>query len=48
MMLKDALATGHAAACARMGANARAMFEAEYSQAMAMGRWRAVLAVVTR
>ena len=29
--------------CQRMGANARAMFEAEYSQAMAIGKWRAVL-----
>ena len=35
-----------AAACARMGANARAMFEAEYSQAIAMGKWRGVLAEV--
>ena len=34
-----------ATACARMGANARAMFEAEFTQAMAMAmeRWRAVL-----
>jgi colanic acid biosynthesis glycosyl transferase WcaI len=32
-----------AAACAPMGANARAMFEAEYSQAIAVGKWRAVL-----
>jgi colanic acid biosynthesis glycosyl transferase WcaI len=32
-----------AAACACMGANARAMFEAEYSQAIAIGKWRAVL-----
>ena len=32
-----------APACARMGANARAMFEAEYSQAIAMGKWRGVL-----
>jgi len=31
------------AACQRMGANARAMFEAEYSQAIAIGKWRAVL-----
>ena len=29
-----------------MGANARVMFEGEYSQAMAMERWRAVLKVV--
>ena len=35
-----------AAACARMGANARAMFDAEYSQAMAVGKWRGVLAEV--
>ena len=34
---------GHAPACARMGANARAMFEAEFTQAMAMGKWRGVL-----
>ena len=32
-----------APACARMGANARAMFEAEFTQAMAMGKWRGVL-----
>ena len=30
-------------ACTRMGANARAMFEAEYSQAIAIGKWRDVL-----
>ena len=35
-----------AVACTRMGANARAMFEAEYSQAIAIGKWRAVLAEV--
>ena len=35
-----------APACARMGANARAMFEEEYSQAIAMGKWRRVLAEV--
>ena len=33
-------------ACSRMSANARAMFEAEYSQAIAMRKWRAVLAEV--
>ena len=32
-----------AAACARMGSNARELFEAEYSQAIAMGKWRGVL-----
>ena len=35
-----------APACARMGANARAMFEAEFTQAIAMGKWRGVLAEV--
>lgn len=30
-------------ACARMGSNARTMFEAKYSQAIAIGRWRVVL-----
>ncbi len=43
MMLRNGLATGHAEARARMGANARAMFDAEYSQAIALGEWRAVL-----
>ena len=37
---------GDAPACVRMGANARAMFEAEFTQAIAMGKWRAVLKVV--
>ena len=32
--------------CVRMGANARAMFEAEFAQAIAIGKWRAVLAEV--
>ena len=32
--------------CTRLGANARAMFEAEYSQAIAIGKWRGVLAEV--
>ena len=32
-----------APACVRMGANARAMFEAEFTQAIAMGKWRGVL-----
>ena len=32
--------------CTRMGANARAMFEVEYSQAIAIGKWRGVLAEV--
>ena len=31
------------AACARMGANARAMFEAEFTREIAMGKWRGVL-----
>ena len=31
------------AACARMGVNARGMFEGEFSQVIAMGKWRAVL-----
>ena len=35
-----------APACARMGAHARAMFEAEFTQAIAMGKWRGVLAEV--
>ena len=43
MMLKDGLATSHAAACARIGANALATFNAEYSQGIALGEWRAVL-----
>ena len=30
-------------ACARMGANARAMFESEFTQAIAIEKWRAVL-----
>ena len=33
----------HAPACVRMGANARALFEAEFMQAIAMGKWRGVL-----
>ena len=37
-----------APACARMGANARVMFEAEFTQAIAMGKWRAVLEEVRR
>ena len=37
-----------AAACARMGANARALFEAEFTQAITMGKWRAVLEEVRR
>ena len=35
-----------AAACVRMGVNARAMFEAEFTREMAMSRWRGVLAEV--
>ncbi len=38
--------SGDRDACARMGTNARAMFGAEFSREMAMGRWRAVLAEV--
>ena len=34
--------------CRRLGGNARAMFEAEYSQAIAIGKWRGVLAEVKR
>ena len=34
--------------CQRMGAKARAMFEAEYSQAMAIGKWRGVLGEIKR
>jgi glycosyltransferase involved in cell wall biosynthesis len=30
-------------ACARMGVAARAMFEAEFTQAIAIGKWRGVL-----
>ena len=32
-----------AAACSQMGANARAMFESEFTQAIAIEKWRAVL-----
>lgn len=32
-----------APACARMGASARGMFENEFTQAIAIGRWRGVL-----
>ena len=32
-----------AAACARMGVNARALFEAEFTREIAMSRWRGVL-----
>ena len=35
-----------AVACARMSANARALFEAEYSQVIAIGKWRGALAEV--
>ena len=35
-----------AAACARMGMNARAMVEAEFTREIAMSRWRGVLAEV--
>ena len=36
------------AACMPIGMNARAMFEAEYSQSMVMGKWREVLTNVSR
>ena len=32
--------------CSRMGANARAMFDSEFAQGIAFGKWRAVLAEV--
>ena len=32
--------------CSRMGANARAMFDSEFAQGIAIGKWRAVLAEV--
>ena len=32
--------------CSRMGANARAMFDAEFAQQIAIGKWRVVLAEV--